>query len=175
MATVLRFLQITAALVGGGALAQFPEFYQQYISVLNGRITEAGIVIQDLSKQIESEGSEAEKQALMRFLDLREQSLEDLWAHHEQLTSAGPLQKVIALAQHFDPVTAEATWAQFSPGVPVSTEALIYAGIGMLIGLGLVASGETTAKKAAGRRKKGKVAAGSSKTTPYSDRDNPFV
>lgn len=171
-----RIVNGVFAIAGAGGFSQFPEFYQQYTSVLFGRIKEAEIVVQDIAKQIEVEQEESGKQALARLLDLREESLETLWAHYDHLTSAGPLQKVITLAQSFDPVTAETTWRQFSPGVPATAEALAYAGVGMLIGLGLVAGGETTAKKAVGKGKRsGKTQPAQSKSTPYKDRDNPFV
>lgn len=164
-----RIVNGVFAIAGAGGLSQFPEFYQQYTSVLFGRIKEAEIVLQDIAKQIEVEGDESAKAALGRLLDVREESLERLWAHYETLNDAGPLQKVIALARDFDPTTAEVTWAQFSPGLPASPEGLAYAGVGMLIGLGLVAGGERAVKKVAGPGRKNKAARGGR------ERDNPFV
>ena len=139
MLMIGRIVNGVFAIAGAGGLSQFPEYYQQYTSVLFGRIKEAEIVVQDITKQIDVELEETGKQALGRLLEMRQQSLETLWAHYDDLTSAAPLQKVITLVQTFDPVTARTTWEQFSPGVPATTEALAFAAVGMLIGLGLVA------------------------------------
>ena len=160
---IARLLNGVFAVGGAGAFSQFPEFYQQYTAVLFGRIKESEIVVQEILRQIDSESEAAARAALNRLLDLRQQSLERLWAHYEALESSGSLQKVLTLARTFEVDTARATWDQFQPGVAFTAEVAVYAAVGLVAGVALFAGGEKGGKKLVEKRKRKKRA------------DNPYV
>ena len=142
------------AVGGAGTFSQFPEFYQQYTAVLFGRIKEGEIVVQDIARQIERESEEAALAGLGRLLEIREEALERLWAHYEALEASGSFQKVITLIRSFELDTARATWEQFEPGLAFTAEAGVYAAVGMLAGIALLAGGEKGGRKLIEKRKR---------------------
>lgn len=151
---VLRILNGIFAVGGAGAFSQLPEFYQQYTAVLFGRMKEAEIVLRDILRQIESETDEAAKAGLERLLEVRQDALERLWDHYEALESSGSFQKVFTLIRSFETETAQATWQQFQPGIAFTAEVAVYAAVGMLAGVALLAGGEKGGKKLATMRKR---------------------
>ncbi len=150
---IARILNGIFAVGGAGAFSQLPEFYQQYTAVLFGRIKEGEIVLRDIAGQIETESSEAAKAGLARLLELRQEALERLWAHYDALESAGSFQKVFTLIRTFEVETAQATWQQFQPGIAFTAEVAVYAAVGMLAGVALLAGGEKGGKKLATMKK----------------------
>ncbi|MEX2409222.1 MAG: DUF2937 family protein, partial [Rhodovibrionaceae bacterium] len=112
------------------------------------------IVLRDILRQIDSETAEAAKAGLGRLLEVRQEALERLWAHYDALESAGSFQKVFTLIRSFETDTAAATWQQFQPGVAFTAEVAVYAAIGMLAGVALLAGGEKSGKKLATMRKR---------------------
>lgn len=149
-----RILNGIFAVGGAGAFSQFPEFYQQYTAVLFGRVKEGEIVLRDIARQIDGESEEAAKAALTRLLEVRQDSLERLQAHYAALESSGSFQKVLTLIRTFELDTARATWEQFEPGIAFTAEAAVYAAVGMLAGVALLASGEKGGKKLIEKRKR---------------------
>ena len=151
---IARLLNGIFAVGGAGAFSQFPEFYQQYTAVLFGRIKESEFVVQDILRQIETESEDAAKAGLGRLLEIRQEALERLWAHYESLETSGSFQKVVTLVRTFELDTARATWEQFEPGLAFTAEAAVYAGVGMLAGIALLAGGEKGGKKLIEKRKR---------------------
>lgn len=149
-----RILNGIFAVGGAGAFSQFPEFYQQYTAVLFGRVKEGEIVLRDIARQIDGESEEAAKAALTRLLEVRQDSLERLQAHYAALESSGSFQKVLTLIRTFELDTARATWEQFEPGIAFTAEAAVYAAVGMLAGVALLAGGEKGGKKLIEKRKR---------------------
>ena len=150
------------AIAGAAGLSQFPEFFQQYLQRLGGRLDQAvvqenriagaarehGLALADYVQRLSSNTDplvRSEGQNVAAALA----DADRLRAAHEALTTAAPYERPAALAQYFDENLARATLDQFVPAVPLSIEGLIYAGTGMLIGLVLLAGGERTVKAAA--------------------------
>jgi hypothetical protein len=149
---IQRLADGIAAVVGAAALSQFPEFYQQYLQRLGGRLdqaavqrdrivaaaTEHALAIQDYVRHlaenpdavVRSEGANAAA-ALADAARLN--------AAHDALVGATPWERPLAFARGFDPDLARATWERFVPAVPLSPESLIYGGVGLVLGLTLLA------------------------------------
>jgi len=109
------------AVGGAGAVSQGPAFMQQYLQRLGGtvdgmkRVTESmDQVPATLSAQIAS-----------------------LQAHEASLIAATPLQRPILFLRDLDQRVLDGTLANFEPAVPLTTEALVYALIGMVLAIAL--------------------------------------
>jgi hypothetical protein len=138
------------SLAGAIGLAQFPQFFAQYLQRLGGHLEEARLTI-------------ARYQAAAETLDL---SLEEYLAEHfasgnEVFVSsgqviAGILERLIRLEEAFfaleeaggftrlwlfllkaDPLIAKETWRYFRPGLPTTGEGLLYGLTGLLLAWGL--------------------------------------
>jgi hypothetical protein len=64
-----------------------------------------------------------------------------LRAARAALAAAHPLDRPLRFARNFEPGLARATLDGFRPGLPLSAEGFVYAGLGALCGLGLAAGG----------------------------------
>ncbi len=159
-----RILNGLAAIVGAGGLAQFPAFFQQYLQRLGGMLDQARLDVARLLKDAQSQGQTLEaylnelratgSNAAAGTADrelARVDTVNDLESAYNALTLSGPLERPLAFVRNFDPMVAEETMKAFEPAVPATAEALIYAGFGMLIGLLLLAGGETGCRKAVGK------------------------
>lgn len=161
-----RILNGLFAVAGAAGFAQFPAFYQQYLQRLGGHRDQArldiGQILQDAQnlgqtlqahlKELMSSGTSEARQAAERELQ-RVDNAEQLETAYKALVEAGPLQRPVAFAEHFDPGIAAETAKIFQPSVPVTTEAVIYAGLGMLIALALLAGGEAGGRRLVSRVK----------------------
>ena len=147
------------AIAGSAGMSQFPEFYQQYaqrlggcldqVLIQEGRITEAAARHQMTADEyadylatnpdpvVQTEGGVVKANLA---------DVDQLETAYVALTTSDALDRPIVFAQIFDADIATATLNQFVPAVPISMEALIYAGVGMVIGLIILAGGEKTAK-----------------------------
>jgi hypothetical protein len=151
-----RILNGLAATLGAAGFAQFPAFFQQYLQRLGGMLDQARLDVARLLKDAQSQGqtletyleelratgSSAAAGTADRELD-RVDTVKDLEAAYNTLTLADPLERPTAFMVHFDPRVAEETMKAFQPAVPVTSEAMVYAGVGMLIALFLLAGGES--------------------------------
>ncbi|MDX1709864.1 MAG: DUF2937 family protein [Rhodovibrionaceae bacterium] len=172
-----RVLNGLFGVAGAGSASQLPAFYQQYTLVLKGMLTKAerdaeplrefalkaGKSLDELLEGLT--GNNPEFAALIgegARNDLR-QALEYREAY-DALASAGPLERWYVFGQHFDAEIASKTFESFEPAVPVTPEAAAYAGIGLLLGLLLLAGGERGMKGAV-RRARGR------KDSPHTARD----
>lgn len=143
-----------AAVVGVGA-SQLPEFGQQYRQRLGGAVDE-------LRRVAESFDQDAADNGLDRPAALAEMSrnpsglvqdraasmsetmerLGNLVAQQQAFRDAGAFGRLTTLTTHFDPPLVNATWADYEPAVPVTSEGFVAAGGGflatllLLLGLG---------------------------------------
>ena len=168
---IVRVLNGLASVLGAGAFAQFPEFYQQYLQRLGGRLDQAkldmdrllsdaqtlGRTLEAYLEELLNSGTLAARQAAKRELE-RVENAGDLEAAYNALSQAGPLERPVVFAQHFDPLLAQETVNIFSPALPVTPEGFVYAGLGMLAALSLMAGGERTTKGVAKRLRRRKSA-----------------
>ena len=103
--------------VGALFLGQFPQFYAQYIQRWGGHLDEAryisdNYVTEDLSSRIEY-----------------------LQHGYESLRNAGPIQKLPAFLGNFDFDVYKGTLNDYTPGMTFTTEEILYAGLGIILGV----------------------------------------
>lgn len=146
---MVRVLALAGGIAGAAALSQFPEFSQQYLQRLAGQADALQAVVADFDGSAARNGLTRE-QALAQvqgtpFLEDRRADLTATFARAERvagdlalLRAATPLERLMMPHRLAEPETFAATWADFRPAVPVTTEGAISAGIGFLGGWGLV-------------------------------------
>ena len=147
------------AIAGAAGLSQFPEFVQQYEQRLGGRLDQALIQEGRIAEAAARHGLTPQEYAdrLARNPDpvvrteggvvtANLQDADQLRQAFDSLASASTLDRPMTFLQTFDSSVAGATLDSFVPAVPLSPEALIYAGAGMVIGLIILAGGERSAK-----------------------------
>jgi len=144
------------AIAGAAGFSQFPEFFRQYVQRLGGRFDQAaiqegrivaaarehGLATQDYVQRLLANAdavARSEGHNLIAALG----DAERLRAAYQALVGAGPLERPVVWLRHFDGSVARATLDQFIPAVPLSAEAIVYAGSGMLIGLIIIAGLES--------------------------------
>jgi len=133
------------ALVG----SQFPEFAQQYRQRLGGALDELNRIVAPFD-------AEAQGQSLTRAQGIErlkgnqdslasergaavEQDVERadrLARQKEAFQNGGPLARLAALIANFDPATMTQAIAEFEPAVPITFEALVIAGLALVLGWG---------------------------------------
>ncbi|HVT34037.1 MAG TPA: DUF2937 family protein [Nevskiaceae bacterium] len=145
---VVRFIgglaERVAAVALALTLAQFPVYYDAYLNTVAGARAEAEARLHELER--EAAGVQMSVEA---FIAHHEASADPAFAasgrmhrttlehyrHYsglEHAMSAAPVwQKPLVLAQNFEPALHQAT--HFTPAVPLTPEALIYAALGLLL------------------------------------------
>jgi hypothetical protein len=142
---IARALMLTLALAGGATTSQLPEFAQQYRQRLGGAIDALGQVVDGFREDARSHGltldeavsllssaSDGLVRAQGERMGQTVRRLERLEAQREAMLSAGPFARVGVMMRDLDPALAEATLADFEPGVPVTSEGAVMAGGGFL-------------------------------------------
>jgi hypothetical protein len=159
MATLPRIANGLAAAGGAGLTSQFPEFYQQYLQRLGGRLDQAliqeariyeaaqgqGLAVEDYLRRFLESGDPV-FQAEGRVIQAALADAEALRGALLALADAGPLERPFALFRYLDHDVLSATFAAFKPALPVTAEGLTYAAIGLLLGLLALALGERGGK-----------------------------
>lgn len=153
------------AIVGAACLSQFPEFFRQYLQRLGGRFDQAavqegriaaaardhGLTLTDYAHRLlDNADPVARSEGLNVFAALAD--AERLRAAYGALAAANPLERPWLLARYFDADVARATLDQFAPAVPLGAEGLVYAGVGMVLGLAVLAGLQATGRVALRRR-----------------------
>ncbi len=136
------------AMAGAASFSQFPEFYQQYLQRLGGRLDQAESRLAEITADAETKGMSVEayiesflsshKHALegQRMLDSFELTRE-LRLTIAKLFEAQAWERPALLAKHFHSATAEATYAAFSPALPLTLDGVAYAAAGAALALTL--------------------------------------
>ena len=140
-----RVLAILGGVSGAVALSQFPEFSQQYLQRLAGKVDALTAVAVQFDATAAKNGMTREaglaamagspvltdQQADMRATLARQAQLAGNLA---SLRDASPLVR-LAMPQRFGDVeTLRATYADFRPAIPATTEGAITAGVGYVGG-----------------------------------------
>jgi hypothetical protein len=145
----MRVLALVAGLAGAVALSQFPEFSQQYLQRLGGQADaltavatafDASAIAAGLTREAALNNLSAGTFQVAHQADMRETlaRADRVGSDLALLRAASPLER-LALPQRFrDVETLQATWADFRPAVPVTADGMISAGIGFLLGYGLM-------------------------------------
>ena len=138
-----------AAVAGAVGCAQFPAFLTHYIQRLGGHVDEAKHNVEgwqqiadkttrgDLDKMIEIyQGMEHE--AVVEAGNKAAADVaryEGLEAALTELTNAGPFDKAFLFLKHVDTDIAYNTMANYTPNIPTTAEGLVYAGVGIILGM----------------------------------------
>jgi len=147
-----RLFNGLSGIAGAGSLSQFPTYYQQYLQRLGGRVDQAQIQVtrietaareegMTLAQYIEKFTGSADSAYQQQGTVLREEiaDLDRLRSAVDALTTAPPLERPWRLLQHIDADTARTAFNDFALGLPLTTEGLVYAGIGMILGMIILA------------------------------------
>ncbi len=143
-----RLVAILGGVSGAVALSQFPEFSQQYLQRLAGKVDALSVVVADFDASAANNGMNREA-ALAQMtgsqFDIDHQAdLRGTFAQAALLTSnlatlrsASPLARLTMPQRLADPDTLQATWADFKPAIPTTPDGAMTAGIGYVAGWGV--------------------------------------
>lgn len=137
--------------VGGAVLfSQAPEFMQQYLQRLGGHLAEARRHLEQFQNVAKQTGqtldhlvttSKANADAAIAKLggvmEAAGERVAELSAAESAIREASPFSRPFVFLQHVDHEIADATWAIFKPAVPTTFEGVLYAGVGLVLLLGL--------------------------------------
>ena len=143
-----------AALIGlffAVVASQLPEYAQQYRQRLGGAIDELNALIERFDAEAAQSGMDKEQgithlqQSDDRFVQQRGDQMRDTIMRRDRLArqsddfaKAGPVGRMLVLAEDFDPKIAARAYQAYEPAVPTTSEGLIAAVVGFLIGGGLI-------------------------------------
>lgn len=146
-----RVLALALGVFTGLAASQGPEFAQQYRQRIGGAIDELRTVVARFDENARAEG-ETREGAIARLraqpdpiaqrqgpaTEAVVERLTRLERQRDEVASAGPYGRLAALAKGFDPGLARATYLDYEPAWPATSEGLVIGGAGFLLGwLGL--------------------------------------
>lgn len=139
---------------GAGALAagQAPAFYTQYLQRLGGRLDQAIAAVERVRADAAARGEGLDDYIALSLADTSTraqeagqraleavQTRDALREAYAALSAARPFERPQVFAEHFDRGIAEAALGDFVPTLPVSSEGLVYAAVGLLLGLAVLA------------------------------------
>ena len=138
------------ALLGAAGMAQFPQFFSQYLQRLGGHLAEAKFLLLRYEMTAEyfnltleeyiavhvNSGSEvlASSGQIINELIERIATLEQTYHH---LQTATPWTRWLVFLRQLDPELFRETWAVFTPGIPTTLEGAAYALFGLIVGWGI--------------------------------------
>lgn len=145
-----RMVAILGGVTGAVALSQFPEFSQQYLQRLAGKVDALTAVTADFDASAAKSGLTREAafaqmtgsqfnqahQSDMRATFAEAQTLADNLA---TLRAASPMARLAMPQRLGDVETLQATWADFKPALPTTPDGAMTAGIGYVGGWAVVA------------------------------------
>jgi len=148
---MLRILTMAGGLAGAAALSQYPEYSQQYVQRMAGQLDALSLVVEDFDASALNAGlTRGEALAQMQgsdFLEARQSDMQRAFARHARLSAdfaalqaADEMQRMLMPHRMADLETAQGTWADFKPAVPLTVSGAVSAGAGYLGGYGLVAA-----------------------------------
>jgi len=144
-----RILAILGGVSGAVTLSQFPEFSQQYLQRLAGKVDALTAVAQQFDATAAGYGLDREAAlAQMTGTPLLQDQQADMRAtlalqavlagNLEALRAANPLARLAMPQRLGDLDTLRATYADFRPAIPATTDGAVTAGLGYLGGWAFV-------------------------------------
>ena len=144
-----RILAILGGVSGAVALSQFPEFSQQYLQRLAGKVDALTEVAMQFDATADRNGlTRAAALVAMTGSPVLDDQQADMRATLAQQTrlaenlatlrAAGPLERLTMPQRFGDVETLTATYADFRSALPVTSEGVITAGLGYVGGWALV-------------------------------------
>jgi hypothetical protein len=148
------FARRIAALIGlfmAIIASQLPEYAQQYRQRLGGAIDELNTLIERFNSEAAKSGMNEDQgithlqQSDDRFVQQRGDHMRDTIMRRDRLArqsddfaKAGPVGRILVLAEDFDPKIASRAYQAYEPAVPTTSEGLIAAVVGFIFGGGLI-------------------------------------
>jgi hypothetical protein len=143
-----RMMAILGGVSGAVALSQFPEFSQQYLQRLAGKVdalsavaadfdasaTRSGLTREAALAQMTGTAFNLNHQADLRATFAQTATLQD---NLTTLRAASPLERMTMPQRLADPETLQATWADFKPAIPTTADGAMTAGLGYVGGWAL--------------------------------------
>jgi hypothetical protein len=146
LAAAERLLDRVLCVAGAVLFAQAPEFIQQYLQRLGGRLDEARRQLEQLRDAASRSGLTVDQLAasaasspepgvasLGGVIRSASERVDALAAAQNAIGGASAFTRPFAFIRHFDPATARATLSIFRPAVPTTLEGFAYAAAGMVI------------------------------------------
>jgi hypothetical protein len=147
----LRRIAALIALFFAIVASQLPEYAQQYRQRLGGAIDELNTLIERFNSEAAKSGMNEEQgithlqQSDDRFVQQRGDQMRDTIMRRDRLekqaqdfAKAGPVGRILVLAEDFDPKIAARAYQAYEPAVPTTSEGLIAGIIGFVFGGGLI-------------------------------------
>jgi hypothetical protein len=147
---VTRRLAVAIGLLFAVICAQGPEFAQQYRQRLGGALDELNRMIAQFDADAKDQSLTREEglERLQRNSDplaqARAQAMDDdidranrLSRQKQAFADAGPLTRLATFAENFDAPTLAQAWKDFEPALPVTSEAFVIGGVGLVLGWSL--------------------------------------
>ncbi len=145
-----RILAVIGGVSGAAGLSQFPEFSQQYLQRLAGKVDALSAVVADFDAS--AARSELTRDAALlqltgtTFLTDRQSDMRRTIASHDRLSAdlntlraATPLARLTMPQRLGDPEILVAAWSDFRPAIPATLDGAVSAGVGYVAGWGLMA------------------------------------
>lgn len=135
---------------GAAGLSQFPEFSQQYLQRLAGKVDALAAVVADFDASaarhdLSREAALAELSGTA-FLDDQQTNMRHNLVQYARLSDdlarlreASPLQRLTMPQRLGDTETLAAAWSDFRPAIPATLDGAVSAGVGYVAGWGLLA------------------------------------
>lgn len=147
----MRVLAMAGGIAGAVTLSQFPEFSQQYVQRLSGAVDElravtlvfdgaasaAGMTREEALREMQG-GNSGLVASVGSGMAEQIGRYERLNADYRALAPDTPVQRLVSIWRFRDPELVERTWDHYQPAVPVTVDGFITAGIGFVIGWGLI-------------------------------------
>jgi Protein of unknown function (DUF2937) len=146
-----RRIALLIGVVFAVVASQLPEYAQQYRQRLGGAIDELNATIERFDAEAAQSGMNQEQgithlqQSADRFVQQRGDQMRDSIMRRDRLAKqsgdfakAGPVGRVLVLAEDFDPQIAARAYQVYEPAVPTTSEGLIAAVVGFVAGGGLI-------------------------------------
>ena len=144
-----RILAMIGGVSGAAGLSQFPEFSQQYLQRLAGKVDALSAVVADFDESATRNG--LTRDAALRelsgteFLADRQDDMRRNFIDHQRLASdldrlreATPLERLTMPQRLGDAETLAAAWADFRPAIPATLDGAVSAGVGYVAGWALL-------------------------------------
>lgn len=142
-----RILATAIGLLSALAASQAPEFAQQYRQRIGGAIDELRRVVARFDENAQASGL-SRQEAIVRLEGQSEplvqrqgpamteiaDRLQRLERQRDAVANAAPFERLAVLARGFDPALARATYLDFEPAWPATSEGIVTGGAGFLAG-----------------------------------------
>jgi len=145
-----RILAMIGGVSGAAGLSQFPEFSQQYLQRLAGKVDALGAVVADFDAS--AQRNDLTREAALAeltgtgFLTDRQADLRRSFDRHarlsadlDRLRNASPIVRLTMPQRLGDGETLAAAWADFRPAVPATLDGAASAAVGYIAGWALLA------------------------------------